>query len=189
MISTTVKVNNPRKAAKCILAILMATMFVLLTGCSTKDNADLHEMLSTIKAKPAGKIPPLPVFVPYETFMYGAKKDKKDDPFKGFGGDAVAEKTDDIPEGSPRGDRNLETLEQYPLDTLRYVGQLTKDGSEWAIVTSPDMIVHRVKVGNHLGSNYGEIVEIAEDKISISETIPDELGGWIKREAALSLLE
>lgn len=187
MISSTVKTNAFERDIKHLFNALTVVTFVLLAGCSADNNADLHEKLSAIKARPAGKIPPLPVFVPYQTFMYGAQDEE--DPFKGFGEDSVEEKTQDLPEGSPLGLRNLETLEQYPLDTLRYVGQLTKDGNEWAIITSPDMIVHRVKLGNHLGSNYGEIVEIHEDKILINEVIPDELGGWIKREAALSLME
>ena len=187
MVSAKVKMSDHRIVAGGVMRVLLAMIFVLSAGCSVNDNADLHSELNAIKARPAGKIPPLPVFVPYKTYMYGAKDEE--DPFKGFGGDAVEEKTTDIPDDSPLGIRNPETLEQYPLDTLRYVGQLTKDGDAWAIITSPDMIVHRVKVGNHLGNNYGEIVEIGESKITISETIPDEIGGWLKREAALSLME
>ena len=185
--NTTVNTNGYRRTMRHMLGGLTVAILVLLAGCSVSDNADLHDKLNSIKARPAGKIPPLPVFVPYETFMYGAQTEE--DPFKGFGGDSAEGKIEDLPEGSPLGARNLETLEQYPLDTLRYVGQLIKDGNEWAIITSPDMIVHRVKAGNYLGNNYGEIVEILEDKILINEIIPDELGGWIKREAALSLME
>ena len=187
MISRIRKTIDYRNCMKHFLEIIAVGILALLAGCSANDNADLHGKLSLIKAKPAGKIPPLPVFVPYETFMYGAQTEQ--DPFKGFEGDKVDENIEDMSDDSPLRGRNLETLEQYPLDTLRYVGQLTKDGNEWAIITSPDMIVHRVKMGNHLGSNYGEIVEILEDKIMINEMIPDELGGWIEREAALSLME
>lgn len=169
------------------LNAIVVMMMSLLTACSTDYNSDLHDRMAEIKARPAGKIPPLPVFVPYQTFMYAAQT--KQDPFKGFGGEMIDGPIQDIVEDTPLDGRNLETLEQYPLDTLRYVGQLTKDGNEWAIITSPDMIVHRVKVSNHLGSNYGEITKILEDKILIEETIPDEIGGWIKREAALSLME
>ena len=50
-------------------------------------------------------------------------------------------------------------------------------------------MVHRVKVGNHLGTNYGEIIAIDEAQIDIKEIIQDGLGGWIERKAALSLTE
>jgi len=159
----------------------------LLCGCSTNTNEDLHNRIASIKAQPAGKIPPLPVFAPYETFLYGARD--KQDPFKGYESLGVEVEGVAVDVQSPLAGRNLETLEEYPLDTLRYVGQLIKDEQEWAIVTSPDSIVHRVQKGNHLGKNYGEIVEILEDKILIEELIPDEVGGWVKRDAALSLME
>lgn len=167
--------------------IIVIGLLAALCGCSTNDNADLYDRLNAIKAQPASKIPALPYFAPYETFLYAAKNEQ--DPFKGFAGEQSLATTIDKPMVAPPRTGNPETLEQYPLDTLQYVGQLIKDGSEWAIVTSPDHIVHRVKVGNHLGKNYGEIIQILEDKILIEEIIPDERSGWIKRDAALSLME
>ncbi len=187
MTGTAINTKNYGSIMRLWRNAIIVMMLALLTACSTSDNSDLHERLASIKARPAGKIPPLPVFVPYQTFMYAAQT--KQDPFKGFGAEMEEGTIQDVVADTPLAGRNLETLEQYPLDTLRYVGQLIKDGSEWAIITSPDMIVHRVKVGNHLGTNYGEIVQILENKILIEEIIPDEIGGWIKREAALSLME
>ncbi|MEN8170479.1 MAG: pilus assembly protein PilP [Pseudomonadota bacterium] len=165
---------------------VMAFLCVLLVSCSTQDNSTLYSRLDEIKARTPAKIPSLPVFKAYETYQYEALRES--DPFRVF---------EDIQESmasvesieSPLKGRNLEALEQYPLDTLKYVGQLTKDGREWAIITSPDLIVHRVKVGDHLGSNYGEILAIEEGKILIEEIIQSEMSGWIKREAALSLME
>ena len=166
----------------------MAALCVLLAACSTPDNSSLYSKLNEIKARPPAKIPSLPVFQAYETYQYEAMKES--DPFKTFdSGFDVAVDVSLESIGSPLEGRNLETLENYPLDTLKYVGQLFAGGKEWAIVTSPDMIVHRVKTGDHLGKNYGEIKQILEGKVVIEEIIPDELGGWIKREAALSLME
>jgi type IV pilus assembly protein PilP len=168
-------------------AFILITMLMALAGCSSIDNSDLNTRLSEIKSRPARKIPPLPVFKPYETFLYGASDEQ--DPFKSMDSMAMAPATDEKITDNPLGDRNPEALEQYPLDTLRYVGQLTTDGRDWAIVTSPDMIVHRVKVGNYLGQNYGQITAIHDDKIQITETIADDYRGWIGRDAALSLSE
>jgi type IV pilus assembly protein PilP len=166
---------------------LMLTMLMALAGCSSIDNSDLDRRLAEIKARPAKKIAPLPVFKPYETYSYSALDEQ--DPFKLFDSITVAPETDSKVSESPMKDRNPEALEQYPLDTLRYVGQLIADGKEWAIITSPDLIVHRVKVGNYLGQNYGRITEIQESKILITETIADDYRGWIERDAALSLSE
>ena len=166
--------------------ILAAFSTVALTGCSSNANDDLYSRLDEIKARPAGKIPALPVFKQYQIVKYKAAK--LQDPFKNYSGEvATVEVVEPIE--TPLKGRNLEALEEYPLDTLRYVGQMVKDGYEWAIVTSPDMIVHRVKVGDHLGKNYGQIISIMEEKLHIEEIVPDELGGWVKRDAALSLME
>lgn len=176
--------NNSNGGAQASVFVLLTLLFTM-TGCSSIDNSDLNKRIAEIKSRPAKKIPPLPVFKPYETFYYSAVTEQ--DPFKLFDGASTAQSADEKLADSPLKDRNPEALEQYPLDTLRYVGQLIADGKEWAIITSPDMIVHRVKVGNYLGQNYGRITAIQEDKILITETISDDYRGWIERDAALSL--
>ncbi|TPW10970.1 MAG: type IV pilus assembly protein PilP, partial [Halothiobacillaceae bacterium] len=48
---------------------------------------------------------------------------------------------------------------------------------------------YRVKEDNFLGQNHGKIQLLAEDKIVLMELVPDGIGGWLEREAALSLVE
>jgi type IV pilus assembly protein PilP len=43
--------------------------------------------------------------------------------------------------------------------------------------------------GNYLGQNDGKITRIEPSKISITEIIPDSLGGFIERDAGLALDE
>lgn len=168
----------------CVLSVLI----LALTGCSGSDYADLRSYIKSVKAKPAGRIAPVPEFESYRTFEYTASELR--DPFKMFDNDArIAEGSVSTSDLMPDMDRNKETLEQYPLDTLEFVGHLEKSGQQWAIITSPDKLVHRVRVGNHLGMNYGEIIAISETKIMIAEIIQDGMGGWIEREAALSMRE
>lgn len=179
--------NQPIEGVPYTMRVLCFGIFVLaLAGCSS-GNSDLQAYVRSVKAKPAGRIAPVPEFKPYETFAYSDENLR--DPFSVI--------TDDV-EGSainsdlslrPDMNRNKEALEEYPLDTLHFVGHLEKDDERWAIITSPDQLVYRVKVGNHLGSNYGEIVAISETRIDITEIIEDGLGGWIERDAALSLTE
>jgi type IV pilus assembly protein PilP len=181
------KMGNNNIFGKSGTLFVLMSLILSMAGCSSIDNSDLDQRLAEIKARPAKKIPPLPVFKPYETFQYSDAGEQ--DPFKVFDGSTVAESVDDKAADTPLKNRNPEALEQYPLDTLKYVGQLATDGKEWAIITSPDLIVHRVKVGNYLGQNYGRITAIQEDKILITETISDDYRGWIERDAALSLAE
>ena len=49
--------------------------------------------------------------------------------------------------------------------------------------------MHRVLPGNHLGQSDGRITAIEEGKISLTEIVPDGMGGFIERPAALALSE
>ncbi len=159
-----------------------------LAGCSGETgHADLEDFVRQVKAKPGGRIPPLPEFKTYETFAYSAFEYRH--PFQSF------ETSDGPGEVSgkdglrPDKDRNREALEQFPLDTLKFAGHLEKGGMNWGIITAPDKLVHRVQVGNHLGQNEGRIVGITETNVDIIEIIPDGIGGWVERPAALKLDE
>ena len=167
----------------CCLTILLT----VLTGLSSNEN-DLYSNIKLVKSLPAGKIQPVPEFKPYETFVYADSNLR--DPFSVYTSDGANDGQNNSELNlRPDMDRNKEALEEYPLDTLHFVGHLEKGGEKWAIITSPDNLVYRVKVGNHLGTNYGEIVTISETQIDIKEIIQDGLGGWLEREAALSLTE
>jgi type IV pilus assembly protein PilP len=169
--------------------VVGAVMITALSACSDNGFTDLKQYVASVKARPAGRIPPLPEFKTYETFAYSA--DTLRDPFEMFENEAELVQATKL-EGAgikPDQERNKETLEAYPLDTLRFVGQLEKDNETWAIVTSPDSLVHRVKVGNYIGQNYGKITAVTETQLEIRELVPDGMGGWIEREAALSLGE
>ncbi len=172
-------------AGKVIRILVAMVLSVGVTACSDFGLSNLESYVRSIKARPASRIPPLPEFKMYETFSYSA--DELRDPFRINNDEAEIKGADAVVYTGPKPDenRNKETLEEYPLDTLRFVGQLEKNNEEWAIVTSPDKLVHRVKVGNFIGQNYGRIVAISESDMEV--LVPDGMGGWIEREAALSL--
>lgn len=178
------------KVQNVIRALVVVFSISILAACAAGSFNDLNNYIKSVKARPAGRIPPLPEFKTYETFTYAASDLR--DPFKMFEDEAeVIKKAEGNEYQGPKPDanRNKETLEQYPLDTLHFVGQLEKEDKKWAIVTSPDSLVHRVSVGNYIGKNYGRITKITEAKIEISELVPDGLGGWIERKAALAIDE
>lgn len=182
------KDTMPESKIKGAGLLLLSVMLMPLSGCGGSDYSDLRGYIKQVKAKPAGRIAPVPEFESYQTFEYSAMNER--DPFQMFLNEAqIVQNTTGGSGLAPDFNRNKETLEQYPLDTLNFVGHLERGGERWAIVTSPDDLVHRVKVGNHIGMNYGEITAISELKIEVKEIIPDGMGGWIERAAALSLSE
>lgn len=160
----------------------------ILVGCSGSDMDDLRAYVEQVKSRRHGKIEPLPEVKPYETFTYQAQELR--DPFTPGTFNRPAPAAAGTKGGiKPDFNRPREALEEYPLDTLRMVGILEQGGQVWALIKTSDGTIHRVRRGNYLGQNHGRITRIDENKVEIVEIIPDGLGGWMKREASLTLSE
>jgi type IV pilus assembly protein PilP len=54
-------------------------------------------------------------------------------------------------------------------------------------VQTRDGLIHRVLPGNHLGQNDGRVMTVSDARITLIEIIPDGLGGYLERPAALAL--
>jgi type IV pilus assembly protein PilP len=68
------------------------------------------------------------------------------------------------------------------------VGSIIKAGQPVALV-KVDNLLYQVKLGNHLGQNYGRVVKISESEITLREIVQDAVGEWIERVATLQLQE
>ncbi|MGB8326053.1 MAG: pilus assembly protein PilP [Steroidobacteraceae bacterium] len=152
----------------------------LFAGCSSRDD-DLQHFIEATKKEPGGKVDALPEVKPYENFLYADSAQRS--PF-----------TPSSPGGSssnlrPDSKRNREFLEQFSLDTLKMVGTLKVGGQLYGLVRTKDGLVHRVGDGNHIGQADGKITDITASKISLVEIVPDGLGGYMERPAALALSE
>ncbi|MBU2409469.1 MAG: pilus assembly protein PilP [Gammaproteobacteria bacterium] len=84
--------------------------------------------------------------------------------------------------------RRKEALESYPLDSMAMVGSMSQNGKPVALITV-DKLLYQVKVGNHLGLNYGLITRISETELALREIVQDAAGEWIERVATLQLQE
>ena len=171
-------VDRPRPARILLLACALA----LLGGCG--NNLDeLQSQVDEIKSAPGTGIEPLPEVKPYETFDYQAAQQRS--PFEpGMSANANAPNA-----VRPDSNRPREFLEQFSLDTLRMVGTVKLNGRLFGLVQTKDGLVHRVLPGHHLGQADGRVTDIEEGKISLIEIVPDGMGGFIERQAALALSE
>lgn len=161
---------------------LAAFAALALAGCSN-DMEKLQQQVAEIKGRPGERIEPLPEIKPYESFIYNASSMRS--PFV-----PSAPVRSDMASGvRPDVKRPREFLEQFPLDTMRMVGTLQLQGRNYGLVQGKDGLVHRVLPGNFMGQNDGRIVGITGTRISIIEIVPDGLGGYIERPAALALTE
>ena len=141
-----------------------------------------QKKIDEAKKRPGGPVESLPEIKPYETFAYDATSVRS--PFVP-GAPAAAVNAGLRPDSR----RNREFLEQFSLDTLKMVGTLDLGGHNFGLVQTRDGLVHRVLPGNYLGQNDGRIMSITTSKINLVEIVPDGVGGYIERPAALGLTE
>ncbi len=166
------------------LGVLLASA-VILSACGS-DMDDLRAYIDEVKARPGGRIEPLPEIRPTPTFVYAADRDGARSPFVPDTPQARVSEDPDAVRG-PDPNRPREFLEQFPLDTLRMVGTLQAKGASYGLVQTSDGLIHRVSQGNHLGQNYGRITTITDSEIQLVEIISDGIGGYLERPAAVAL--
>jgi type IV pilus assembly protein PilP len=149
-------------------------------------NDDLRAYIDEVKARPGGRIEPLPQVQPAPIFVYepGARRS----PFQPAAPQRRVSNDPNAVEGPDRN-RPPEELERFPLDTLRMVGTVANGSASFGLVQTTDGLVHRVQVGHHMGQNYGRIVSITESEIQLVEVISDGLGGYLERPAAIALAD
>ncbi len=150
------------------------------------DMDDLRAYVDEVKARPGGRIEPLPQIRPAPSFAYVA--DGRRSPFMPDTPQARVNNNPDAVQG-PDPNRAREFLEQFPLDTLRMVGTMNSQAGTFGLVQTSDGLIHRVTVGNHLGQNYGRIMNISESEIQLVEIIADGIGGYLERPAAVALTD
>jgi type IV pilus assembly protein PilP len=175
-------VNRQSTVLRATRVALCAAAMAMLAGCGN-DMDELQAKVEQVKNSPGSGIEPLPEVKPYETYDYAAADQRS--PFEA-GIPASANAANAI---RPDSSRPREFLEQFSLDTLRMVGTVRLRGKLFGLLQTQDGLVHRVLPGNHIGQADGRITAVEEGKISLIEIVPDGMGGFIERPAALALSE
>lgn len=164
--------------------LLVVLTSVFLVACSGGDHEDVREWMSTVAQDTKGKIPPLPVVEPYEPVPY----DVGDliDPFKPA---KLGSETRKAGGGfKPDLERPKEPLELYPLESLKYVGVMTRAKVSYAII-QVESALYQVKIGNYMGQNFGVVVDVSESEVTLRELVQDSAGDWVERTSSLLLQE
>jgi len=167
------------------LALLAMTLVV--AACADRGMQDLRQYVDEVKSRKQGRIEPLPEIRQVETFTYegGGRRN----PFAPL--EEVREQTASAQGNgiAPDPNRRKEELENYPLDSLRMVGTLVQDNTTWALIRTQENTIYRVKAGNYMGENNGQITLITESAVELTEIVPDGQGGYRERQASLALTE
>lgn len=153
-----------------------------LFGCSAGEGDDLDQFMANAPKTMSTKVEPLPQVQAYTPLQYNVDGSLSD-PFK-------LRKVAGAGTFQPNLNRPKEPLESYSLENLKYVGALTKNKTNYALIKTPDNTLHQLKIGNYLGTNYGLVTAINDSEVTLKEIIQDELSGdWVERVSSLSLQE
>lgn len=173
---------------KRVAELLLMAFVVLLAGCGEGRHDDVRRWMNESSRDLRGKVPPLPELKPFPVVSYDAGD--QPDPFN-IG--RVNPEKKDSGANKPDFERPREPLEGYPLESLNFIGLVTKSrsGTQYALI-QVDGVVHQAGLGNYLGQNFGRIIGIRENEVLLVETVQDPTGQsaeWVEREMALQLQE
>ncbi len=163
-------------------AIFLASL--LLAGCGGEEFQDLRDFVKNAGADMRGKVEPPPEIKPYEPFTYDNDTNLPD-PFKPRKPELKASRG----LNQPNLNRPKEELEDYPLESLKMVGYLSQKGVGEALIRSSEGKIYRVKAGNYIGLNFGQVTSVTETEVKIKEMVQDSVGDWTERESSLQLAE
>jgi type IV pilus assembly protein PilP len=137
---------------------LMLGVAMLVSACGNQTDS-VHDFVARAGEGMRGQVAPLPPTAAYAPAAYTAAELR--DPFTLHAPVPPME-----PDLRPR-----EQLEAYPLDALRMLGTIQKDGSRFALIRTPDGLLHQVGTGRYLGLNSGRVAAIDPGAITLVETV------------------
>jgi len=167
-----------------ISLLLLASL--LLAACGGEEFQDLQDFVRDSGADLRGQVDPAPEIKPYEPFPYDNSAGLPD-PFKPRKQEVKNIGNQGL--NQPDFARPRQELEEFPLESLKMVGYMGKGKVGNAIIRSSEGKLHRVKVGNYAGMNFGQITSITETEVKIKEMVQDSAGDWLERESSLQLVE
>lgn len=169
-------------------AVLALSACCLLSACGEGEHEDVKQWMADASRDMRGQIPPLPELKPFPIVSYESAN--QPDPFSS--GRVEPEKKQGGGK-QPDFNRPREQLESYPLESMSFIGVVSKEKSKarYALVKI-DGVVYQVGRGNYIGQNFGRIVDISDNEIILMETVQDPTGqstDWVERQMTLQLQE
>lgn len=176
-----IKLKNIRKCWPVFMTLTLS--FAGIPSSQAGHTQSIQAYVKEVYARPAVPIEGIPSVTKPEHFKYSAYSLRS--PFEA----AQPRMTGPANKSLPDAHRKKEALEVFPLDALHFVGMISEGHTPWALIMAPDSTIYRVRVGNYIGQDYGKIVAIAENTITLQEVIADSMGGWRNKERLLSLAD
>jgi len=78
-------------------------------------------------------------------------------------------------------------LEGIPLGQIRMKGVIGDKNMLWAIISTPEGKLEKIRDGYYLGPNHGKVQQVSPRSIEVEEVLSDGMGCWLKRQITLPL--
>jgi type IV pilus assembly protein PilP len=173
-----------------LFGLLAVVMLSMLAGCAG-EHEDIKRWMDESSRDLRGKIPPLPELRPFPVVSYEGAGESSDP----FSASRLEPEKKESSGGAnkPDFDRPREQLESFPLESLQFIGVISKNkGKEHRALIKVDGVIYQAGKGNYLGQNYGRITEINDTEVILKENLQDPSGqtaDWVERLATLQLLD
>jgi type IV pilus assembly protein PilP len=166
-----------------MIRLCIIGLALLVSACGPSKGDDLDEFMAEAGNDMRVRVEALPEVKPYIPMQYN-EDGALNDPFKPRKAIARAGAL------QPDLSRPREALEAFPLESLKYVGMLSKNKLKFALISTPENNVQQVKIGNYIGQNFGIVTDITENNVVLKEVVQDEISGdWAERASRLDLQE
>jgi len=163
----------------------------MLTACGSSGQEELQAWMDQQRAQTRPKVDPIPEpkkFTPQAYTQEGSTDPFSNQKLAQALKRESAQSTSNAALVAPELARRKEPLEGFPLDAMKMVGSMVKQGRPVALVRV-DNLLYQVRPGNYLGQNFGKIVQVSETELVLREIVQDAAGEWIERPATLQLQE
>lgn len=170
---------------------LSVLALLILPGCSGSDQEELSAWMQNERNTITPDVKPIPEPTKFQPFAY--EREQMTEPFSSQKLASILRSGQTMSVGrSPlieaEMNRRKQPLEAFPLDTMSMVGSMNR-GNQLVALVKVDQLLYQVTPGSYLGQNYGRVLTINENQISLREIVQDAAGEWIERPAALQLQE
>ncbi|MHA6910801.1 pilus assembly protein PilP [Ralstonia pseudosolanacearum] len=155
---------------------------VVLAACGASADDELEQWMQQARSTVSTRLAPLPEPKPYAPREYTTTK--QTDPFSVQKVAELSRAQDQSPEPGHR----REPLEDYPLEAFKLLGTMKRNGESEAVLSVGDKTQH-VHVGQYIGQNYGRIVRIGDQELTLRELVREGSAEWKEKMTTLKVQE
>lgn len=159
-----------------IKIVLIALLVATLPACKSGSNKDFIRYLKAVKTNSIQTFEALPKFSDLSPYQSSMNK-KENNPFRASPSFLSAKKIHRD---------NQESLQNYSVKKLFFVGVLRKESTNWALIKQANEQIAVIKVGDLIGKEQGKVVKIGENSLNIEESLQSK-GKTHKKIITLSL--